>query len=652
MSGIWCVLFLGGWLAWSGGAEGPGDVIRIDLGTIDRAVSTALNESHVLQKMAEEAVKKKPNAKPIKGISGLKVKDLHPPVISLVLLPGSGLFMAVLVHMTIAGKSMLPKVMSKFLNSTLQKVLPSLLCPAVDAVLNLVNAKFTTMTSEIPLGTAGTLQYVLLNPPMMNETFIELDLKTILHQDEGKEVDLPMDQPSLSSLPPKRDAATQLILSANFLSAELSILQASFNLNISNNTVLWLPPLVTTMVGALIPEISSMLPPSQPVLTEMREAKAPVVTITPDKSFVQLFSAAEFWISPSDSAPESLFILDVDSNLEAEFAIAEEKLRLSLVLQSLSRVALASSSLGMFDMSWELPLKGVLADIIHVAYVPSINRALRGGVPLPDLLGITYQRANISGFEKQGMYQSFAVNGPRGMTEQAKIALAQLSLQRRFPWAEGPHLDDAIKGRTEQNHLIFQRRLMRFTLPALARAYCPLANVKISNALRRFDPLTACPDISVSSSIYEDARCRSSSEDRDIGWREAHSQELGQVYYPHLTSRIFKVVFLVAICSVVSLEKMVLLAVSLAKTVLWAVSLEVMVLWAVSLAKMVLWAVSWEVMVLWAVSLAVMVLWAVSLAKMVLWAVSWAKMVLLAVSLAKMVLLAVSLAKMVLWAVS
>ncbi|NXU29739.1 BPIB6 protein, partial [Thalassarche chlororhynchos] len=371
--------------------------------------------------------------------------DLRPPVISLALSPGSGLFMAVLVQMTIAGKSfiggnmeitlaanltarsrlwqdaadiprfslknchialisvktnlpssMLPKVMSKFLDSTLQKVLPGLLCPAVDAMLNLVNAKFTTLTSEIPLGTAGILQYALLNPPMTSETFIELDLKTILHQKEGKEVDLPMDQPSLASLPPKRDAATQLILSANFLSAELSILQASFNLDISNNMVLGLPPLVTTMLGTLIPEISTVLPPSQPVVIEMREAQAPVVTITPDKSSVQLFSTAEFWVSPSDSAPKSLFVLDVHSNLEAQFAIAEEKLRLSLALQSLSRVALASSSLGMFD---ELPLKRVLADIIHVAYVPSINRALHGGVPLPDLLDITYQRANISGFE-------------------------------------------------------------------------------------------------------------------------------------------------------------------------------------------------------------------------------------------------------------
>lgn len=61
------------------------------------------------------------------------------------------------------------------------------------------------------------------------------------------------------------------------------------------------------------PQISRVLPPSQPVVIEMREAKAPVVTITPDKSLVQLFSTAEFWVSPSDSAPESLFVLDIVS---------------------------------------------------------------------------------------------------------------------------------------------------------------------------------------------------------------------------------------------------------------------------------------------------------------------------------------------------
>ncbi|XP_035200005.1 BPI fold-containing family B member 6 isoform X2 [Oxyura jamaicensis] len=441
MPRIWCTLLLGGWLAVSQSTSGPGAVLRMDIGTIDHAVSTALNESNVLQKMVEEATKKKSNMKPIKGISRMRVVDLRPPVISLTLSPGVGLFMAVLVRMTIAGKSfiggnmeikvaanltasarlaqdtqgcprfsteschiallsaktnlpsnMLPKVMSKLLDSTLQKVLPSLLCPAVDAVLSLVNSKLTAVTSVIPLGTAGTLRYALLNPPVTNETFIQLDLKTILHKNEGEEVDLPADQPSLPSLPPKREAATQLILSAGFLSAELSVMQASFSLNISNNMILGLPPLVTTTLGTLIPELSMVLPPSQPLVIEMREANPPLVTITPDKSIVHLFSTAEFRVSSPDSDLGSLFVLDVHSDLRAQFAVVEERLQLSLALDSLSQVALASSSIGTFD---ELPLNGVLADIIHVAYVPSINRALRGGVPLPPLLGTPYRRVEV-----------------------------------------------------------------------------------------------------------------------------------------------------------------------------------------------------------------------------------------------------------------
>ncbi|NXL89819.1 BPIB6 protein, partial [Alectura lathami] len=383
--------------------------------------------------------------------------ELQPPVMLLRLSPGVGLSTAVLVQMTFTGMRFvggkteiqvaanltasswlvrdvqgsprlstarcrvallsarthlppraLPQFRSKSLSSTLQKVLPSLLCPAVDMVLGLVNAKFTTMTATIPLGTAGTLRYALLNPPTTSETFIQLDLKTVLCSKEGEEVAPPTEQPPLTSLPPKRDAASQLILSASFLSAELSVMQASFDLNISNNMVLGLPPLVTTTLRALIPEISTVLPPSQPVVIEMREAKPPLVTIAPDKSTVHLFSTAAFWAASRSSAPGSLFVLDVHTELGAQFAVAEERLQFSLTLDRLTQVAVANSSVGTFD---ELPLRGVLADIIHVAYVPSINRALRGGVPLPPLLGSPYQRVEL-GWLQDGLVLDVPITEP------------------------------------------------------------------------------------------------------------------------------------------------------------------------------------------------------------------------------------------------
>lgn len=61
------------------------------------------------------------------------------------------------------------------------------------------------------------------------------------------------------------------------------------------------------------PQLSMVLPPSQPLVIEMREANPPLVTIAPDKSIVHLFSTAEFRVSSPDSDLGSLFVLDVVS---------------------------------------------------------------------------------------------------------------------------------------------------------------------------------------------------------------------------------------------------------------------------------------------------------------------------------------------------
>lgn len=67
-------------------------------------VQSALDESHILEKMAAEAGKKRPGMKPIKGITNLKVKDVQLPVITLNFIPGVGIFQCVSTGMTITGK--------------------------------------------------------------------------------------------------------------------------------------------------------------------------------------------------------------------------------------------------------------------------------------------------------------------------------------------------------------------------------------------------------------------------------------------------------------------------------------------------------------------------------------------------------------------
>ncbi|KAJ8794301.1 hypothetical protein J1605_003258 [Eschrichtius robustus] len=193
----------------------PGALLRLGMDVLNREVQNAVDESHILEKMAAEAGKKLPGMKPIKGITDLKVKDVQIPVITLSFLPGVGIFQCVSMGMTITGKSFmgenmdifvvlnitatnwllqdeetglpmfksegcevilvsaktnlpsntLPKMVNKFLDSTLHKVLPGLMCPAIDAVLVYVNKKWANLNGEqlaitySCMGTAGWLDF-------------------------------------------------------------------------------------------------------------------------------------------------------------------------------------------------------------------------------------------------------------------------------------------------------------------------------------------------------------------------------------------------------------------------------------------------------------------------------------------------------------
>ncbi|EMP33227.1 Long palate, lung and nasal epithelium carcinoma-associated protein 4 [Chelonia mydas] len=87
----------------------------------------------------------------------------------------------------------------------------------------------------------GSTQYALLSLPVTSGDFIELDLNTTVQQESGDLIELPADPPALTSLPPKMDSATQPDVSVNFLSAELTLIQSSFDLDVFQNCgYIWL----------------------------------------------------------------------------------------------------------------------------------------------------------------------------------------------------------------------------------------------------------------------------------------------------------------------------------------------------------------------------------------------------------------------------
>uniref|UniRef100_A0A452VIJ3 BPI fold containing family B member 6 n=1 Tax=Ursus maritimus TaxID=29073 RepID=A0A452VIJ3_URSMA len=391
----------------------PGALLRLGMDIMNREVQSAMDESHILEKMAAEAGKKQPGVKPIKGITNLKVKDVKLPVITLNFNPGVGIFQCVSTGMTITGKSfmggnmeiivvlnitatnrllqdeetglpmfksegceiilvsvktnlpsnMLPKVVNKFLDSTLHKVLPSLMCPAIDAVLVYVNRKWANLNAPMPVGQMGTVKYVLTSIPTTTASYIQVDFSPTVQQLEANTIQ-PADAGEAFEFPEGYvEGSSQLLLSATFLTTELALLQKSFDVNIGQ-----LPPQTTKTLAGFIPKVAKAYPKPKPLVTQIRINKPPKVTMKTGNSMLHLHGTLEMFAARRrGKAPASLFLLESHFNLKIQYSSAAH----------------------------EKKLTGFITDYLQEAYVPVVNDVLQVGFPLPDFLDMDYNLAEL-----------------------------------------------------------------------------------------------------------------------------------------------------------------------------------------------------------------------------------------------------------------
>nr|XP_020006911.1 BPI fold-containing family B member 6 isoform X2 [Castor canadensis] len=421
----------------------PGAVLRLGLDILNYEVQSAMEESHILEKMAAEAGKKQPGVKPIKGLSNMKVKDVLVPVITLNFVPGVGIFQCVSTGMTITGKSftgasmeiivvlnitatnrllqdnetgipmfksegceitlgsvktnlpsnMLPKVIRKFLDSTLHKVLPGLMCPAIDAVLVYVNKKWANMNDAMPVGQMGTIKYALTASPATTASHIQVDFSPVVQPQKGKAIQL-MDEGEAPEFPEGlAEGSSQLLLSATFLTAELALLQKFLNANIQDKMIGELPPQTTETLAGFIPKVAEAYPKSKPLVTQIRIKKPPKVTMEPGRSLLHLHGTLEmFAVRRRGKTPVSLFLLEIHFSLNIQYSVHENRLQMATSLGRLLSLSRGSSSVGKFNVS---ELTTFITDYLQEAYIPMVNDALQVGFPLPDLLAINYNLAEL-----------------------------------------------------------------------------------------------------------------------------------------------------------------------------------------------------------------------------------------------------------------
>ncbi|XP_062058319.1 BPI fold-containing family B member 6 [Lepus europaeus] len=421
----------------------PGALLRLGVDILNQ-VQSAMDESHILEKLAAEAGKPQPGMKPIKGITNMKVKDVLLPVITLNFVPGVGISQCVSTGMTITGKSfmggnmeiiivlnitatnrlaqaqetglpafssegceitlvsvktnlpsnMLPKVVKKFLDSTLHKVLPSLLCPAIDTVLVYVNRKWDHLSDPMPVGQAGTVRYVLAASPTTTASYIEVDFSPVVQRPEGGAIKVAAESEEPPALPEGyAEGSSQLLLSAAFLTGQLALLQQSLDASVPERKVGELPPQTTETLAAFIPDVAEAYPKPKPLVTQMRINKPPKVTIKSGRSLLHLHGTLELFAAwGRGKPPTALFLLEAHFNLRIQYSVRGNRLQMATSLGRILSLSRGASSIGDFD---EKALTGFITDYLQEAYIPVVNDVLEVGFPLPDVLAVNYNLAEL-----------------------------------------------------------------------------------------------------------------------------------------------------------------------------------------------------------------------------------------------------------------
>ncbi|CAM5095196.1 unnamed protein product [Natator depressus] len=429
---VWAILLFSGLLTPSQGLDGTVQVLSsVDVNGLEKVIADVLHRGDILNSVQGTMSAAAGGLLNLGiGLTGLEIKKLTLPKVSLKLLPGVGVQMNVYTQVLIEGKGLLGKVLSlqvdvnitararlaqddmgapklivedcktqlvnvrilhnvhpTVLKDALGNLFPGVLCPLIDTVLNAVNPLLSTVNSVVPLGVVGNLQYTLASLPVVSDAAIKLDLNAVVKDLLGNKVDDPTCSAATVSLPSEVDSSSQLGLSLCLLSSVLKLLLAPGKLStdIAGQTLPTDIPLTASALHTLVPEVSELLPESQQPLLKVRVLERPAVSEQNGNVTVRLPASIE--VSPSDSPQQPLFVLNADIVLSVQPTISDNKLRFSVTLERVG-FRLASSLISDFNVALLEPL---ISDILSAAYVPLINDALKVGIPLPNLLNLNWE---------------------------------------------------------------------------------------------------------------------------------------------------------------------------------------------------------------------------------------------------------------------
>ncbi|XP_054836458.1 BPI fold-containing family B member 6-like [Eublepharis macularius] len=406
------LLFFCGWVALSQGEKAPGPCVRIGACTILEIAKRSMTDSRILEQLAEAATKNQGGNKAIKGIKGLKVNDIRPPNVTVSFVMKVGMRMEVICQLTIAGKSfiggsmeitvksnmttiskmiikdkvisfevtkctvdliscktnlpsnMLPKIVNKFLNSTLGKVLPGMMCPAADKVVGQMKEKMLTVWNQQPIGDLGFILYALTGSPVISSKHAGICFTIQITRKNGEVIEIPIEPPALNVLPELSPENSELTMPVNILNALMKLLEDVLEREVSSDR--GGPEINRDVLAEKVPSVEI---PEGDLIFEIRSTETPTWALEPGVATLKDPLKIELKTRPEK---ENLFIVTATLKINATFQEMNGHLQILLGEDSLKDLALESSSVGDFDP--EL-LNGYFLDILRATLLENLKKS-------------------------------------------------------------------------------------------------------------------------------------------------------------------------------------------------------------------------------------------------------------------------------------
>ncbi|XP_070600364.1 BPI fold-containing family B member 6-like [Erythrolamprus reginae] len=270
---------------------------------------------------------------------------------------------------------MLPKVVKKFMNTTLGKVLPGMMCPAADNVIAFMETKIETMFEKKHFGDNSTVCYEVVEEPGVFPDYNLIPLKVKFQPSNGQVIEVPPD-PVPEDLPSKEEGKNAVYIPVSVINVAMTLTDGLFNSVIAQ--IEGSAPM-TDQLKEILPDAD--LPAGKEMKIEISQKANVTFTVSPTGSHMATRIKAAFL--PVENGTELLSI-DMVQECGANFGIKEERLAISLDSGSCRSMEISSPA---GDVE---PAKDFMKTIMD-GWMPHANGVLsKNVIPLPSLLGLLY----------------------------------------------------------------------------------------------------------------------------------------------------------------------------------------------------------------------------------------------------------------------